>query len=153
MSLATRFGNTKSNGERKAGRSGYLFFGRPNERSTAQPPLDFYLYFIQPFEPPAFKDEKKADEVFFRLKTKDEQFDTALKFYAGAREQALTASGSNKKIYRGQGDGAAPAADQLAPREDDHRHRGHLPGPALVAGRSHSGERFHRVQSRQSATW
>jgi energy-coupling factor transporter ATP-binding protein EcfA2 len=85
--------------ERKAGRSGYLFFGAPNERSTAQPPLDFYLYFIQPFEPPAFKDEKKTDEVFFRLKTKDEQFDTALKFYAGAREQALTASGSNKKIY------------------------------------------------------
>ena len=85
--------------ERKAGRSGYLFFGAPNERSTAQPPRDFYLYFTQAFEPPAFKDEKKADEVFFRLKTKDEQFDTALKMYAGAREQALTASGSNKKIY------------------------------------------------------
>jgi hypothetical protein len=85
--------------ERKAGRSGYMFFGAPNERSTAQPPRDFYLYFTQAFEPPAFKDEKKADEVFFRLKTKDEQFDTALKMYAGAREQALTASGSNKKIY------------------------------------------------------
>jgi Family of unknown function (DUF6079) len=85
--------------ERKAGRSGYLFFGAPNERSTAQPPLDFYLYFIQPFDPPSFKDEKKADEVFFRLKTKDDQFDTTLKFYAGAREQALTASGGNKRIY------------------------------------------------------
>lgn len=85
--------------ERKTGRSGYLFFGAPNERSTAQPPRDFYLYFIQAFEPPAFKDEKKADEAFFRLKNKDEQFDTALKMYAGAREQALTASGSNKKIY------------------------------------------------------
>jgi hypothetical protein len=34
--------------ERKAGRSGYLFFGAPNERSTAQPPRDFYIYFIQP---------------------------------------------------------------------------------------------------------
>jgi hypothetical protein len=85
--------------ERKAGRSGYLFFGAPNERSSAQPPRDFYLYFIQAFEPPAFKDEKKPDEVFFRIKTKDEHFDTALKLYAGAREQALTASGSNKKIY------------------------------------------------------
>jgi hypothetical protein len=53
--------------ERKAGRSGYLFFGAPNERSTAQPQRDFYIYFLQPFEPPYFKDERKSDEVFFRL--------------------------------------------------------------------------------------
>ena len=54
--------------ERHAGRSGYLFFGAPNERSTAQPERDFYLYFLQPFDAPYFKDEKKADEVFFKLK-------------------------------------------------------------------------------------
>ena len=29
--------------ERKAAREGYLFFGAPNERSTAVPPRDFYL--------------------------------------------------------------------------------------------------------------
>jgi hypothetical protein len=29
-------------------RTGYLFMGAPNERSTAQPPRDFYLYFLQP---------------------------------------------------------------------------------------------------------
>jgi len=85
--------------ERKAGRDGYLFFGAPNERSTAQPVRDFYLYFVQPFEAPYFKDEKRPDEVFFRLKQKDDVFDKALKLYAGAREQATTASGSNKKIY------------------------------------------------------
>jgi len=85
--------------ERKAGRSGYLFFGAPNQRSTAQPPRDFYLYFLQPFDPPYFKDEKKADEVFLRLKRRDDEFDKTLKLYAGAREQASTASGSNKKIY------------------------------------------------------
>jgi hypothetical protein len=85
--------------ERKAGRSGYLFFGAPNERSTAQPPRDFYIYFIQPFEAPYFKDERKPDEVFFRLKHRDEEFDRALKLYAGARELSATASGSNKKIY------------------------------------------------------
>lgn len=85
--------------ERKAGRSGYLFFGAPNERSTAQPPRDFYIYFIQPFEAPYFKDERKPDEVFFRLTRRDEEFDRALKLYAGARELAATASGSNKKIY------------------------------------------------------
>ena len=49
--------------ERKAARQGYLFFGAPNERSTAVPPRDFYLYFIQPFDPPHFKDEKKPDEA------------------------------------------------------------------------------------------
>ncbi|OIP43034.1 MAG: hypothetical protein AUK47_03375 [Deltaproteobacteria bacterium CG2_30_63_29] len=85
--------------ERKAGRSGYLFFGAPNERSTAQPPRDFYIYFIQPFEAPYFKDERKSDEVFFRLTQRDDEFDRALKLYAGARELAATASGSNKKIY------------------------------------------------------
>ena len=53
--------------ERKAARQGYLFFGAPNERSTAVPPRDFYLYFIQPFDPPHFKDEKKSDELFLRL--------------------------------------------------------------------------------------
>ena len=37
--------------ERHASRLGYLFFGAPNERSTAVPPRDFYLYFIQPYEP------------------------------------------------------------------------------------------------------
>ncbi|TNF32509.1 MAG: ATP-binding protein [Deltaproteobacteria bacterium] len=85
--------------ERKAGRSGYLFFGAPNERSTAQPPRDFYIYFIQPFEAPYFKDERKPDEVFFRLTHRDEEFDRALKLYAGARELSATASGSNKKVY------------------------------------------------------
>jgi hypothetical protein len=85
--------------ERRAGRSGYLFFGAPNERSTAQPARDFYLYFLQPFDAPYFKDEKKADEVFFRLKERDDTFDHTLRVYAGAREQATAASGSNKKIY------------------------------------------------------
>ena len=45
--------------DRKASRQGYLFFGTPNERSTAVPPRDFYIYFLQPFDPSYFKDEKK----------------------------------------------------------------------------------------------
>ena len=64
--------------ERKAARQGYLFFGAPNERSTAVPPRDFYLYFIQPFDPPHFKDEKMSDEVFFRLNDMDEAFRTRI---------------------------------------------------------------------------
>ncbi|MBN1944774.1 MAG: hypothetical protein JW797_03815 [Bradymonadales bacterium] len=85
--------------ERKADRMGWLFFGAPNERGTAWPVYDFYLYFLQPQEPPYYKDEKRPDEVFFRLKSPDEAFAEALKLFAGAREQALTASGENKRIY------------------------------------------------------
>ena len=60
--------------DHKITRRGYLFFGAPNERSTAQPPRDFYLYFLQPFEPPHFEDQKFADEVFFRLAHTDQPF-------------------------------------------------------------------------------
>src|SRR5712691_7579425 len=85
--------------ERKAARQGYLFFGAPNERSTAVPQGDFYLYFIQPFDPPPFKDEKKADEVFLRLIGTDDSFRTALKHYAAALDLASTASGNAKTTY------------------------------------------------------
>ncbi|GLW60404.1 hypothetical protein Hthe01_07530 [Hydrogenophilus thermoluteolus] len=79
--------------DRKAARHGYLFFGAPNERSTAVPPRDFYLYFIQPFDPSHFNDEKKADEIFFRLKNRDEEFDRKLRFYAAALDLASTSDG------------------------------------------------------------
>ncbi len=85
--------------ERKAARQGYLFFGAPNERSTAVPPRDFYLYFIQPFDAPHFKDEKKPDELFLRLANTDEEFRTALRNYAAALDLASTASGHAKSTY------------------------------------------------------
>ncbi len=85
--------------ERKVTRPGYLFFGAPNQRSTAQPPREFYLYLLQPYAPPPFSDEQKADEVFFRLARPDEEFETALKLYAGAREMAGSASGGNREQY------------------------------------------------------
>jgi hypothetical protein len=85
--------------QHKAFRLGYLFFGSPNERSTAVPPREFYLYFIQPYDPPDFKDEKKADEVFFHLKGTDEDFHVALKNYAAALDLASTSSGHAKSTY------------------------------------------------------
>lgn len=85
--------------ERKVARTGYLFFGAPNERSTAVPQRDFYLYFIQPYDPPRFKDEMRADEVFFRLKGIDETFQNALKSFAGALELAATSAGYAKATY------------------------------------------------------
>jgi len=91
--------------ERKVSRKGYLFFGAPNERSTAVPPRDFYLYFIQPFDPPRYQDERKSDEVFFRLKDKDEHFDLALKNYAAALNLSSTSSGSAKDTYEKKANG------------------------------------------------
>ena len=86
--------------ERRVERSGYLFLGAPNDRPTAQPERDFYLYFIQPFEPPRFRDEAKADEVFFRLKGRDDTITHHLAIYAAAQELAATASGAAKAVYQ-----------------------------------------------------
>jgi hypothetical protein len=85
--------------ERKVTRRGYLFFGAPNERSTAVPPRDFYLYFIQPFDPPKYKDEKKKDEIMFHLKGRDDVFNKSLLLYAGAVTLSATASGQKKITY------------------------------------------------------
>ena len=90
---------------RKAARQGYLFFGAPNERSTAVPPRDFYLYFIQPHEPPRFKDEKKSDEVFFHLTGADDQFRESLRGYAAALDLASTSSGHPKATYESKASG------------------------------------------------
>lgn len=85
--------------DRRVDRNGYLFFGAPNDRPTAQPERDFYIYFIQPFEPPRFRDENKADEVFFRLKGLDDAIKRHLSFYAAAQDLASTSSGGAKVIY------------------------------------------------------
>jgi len=90
--------------EHKVTRRGYLFFGAPNERSTAQPPRDFYVYFVQPFQPPKYKDEKLADEIFLFLKHPDDEFDRALRLYAGARAMASQAGSATRKNYEDKAD-------------------------------------------------
>ncbi|MBT4512247.1 MAG: ATP-binding protein, partial [Chloroflexi bacterium] len=85
--------------DRKASRRGYLFFGAPNERSTAIPPRDFYIYFIQPHKPPKFQDAKKSDEVFCRLTGTDNDFREVLRNYAAAVDLSSTSSGQAKLTY------------------------------------------------------
>jgi hypothetical protein len=89
--------------EHKTARSGYLFFGSPDERSTAVPQRDFYLYFIQVFDFSSkltrYINEKNSDEIFFRLKGTDEEFQSALKSYAAALDLASTSSGHGRAIY------------------------------------------------------
>lgn len=85
--------------ERMSGRLGWLFFGTPRERSTAYPPRDFYLYFIQPFDTPKVKDDKLADEVQFYLAGYDHVFKSAIEKYAAAIDLAGTSSGHAKAVY------------------------------------------------------
>jgi len=85
--------------ERRVERTGYLFFGAPNDRPTAQPDRDFYIYFIQPFDKPKFTDNSLADEVFLRLKSPDEDYKRYLSQYAAALDLASTASGGAKVVY------------------------------------------------------
>ena len=85
--------------DRKVTRPGYLFFGAPNERSTAQPERDFYIYMLPAFEKKTFKDEQNPDEVFFVLDTKDEEFYRFMSLYAGAKEMAISASSGSRNLY------------------------------------------------------
>jgi hypothetical protein len=80
-------------------RRGYIFFGAPNERNTAQPPRDFYLFFLRPYGESMFKDEKDPRDVFFRLSKRDEVFDLQLRYYAAARALAGRAGGTEKAVY------------------------------------------------------
>jgi hypothetical protein len=66
------------------------------------------LYFLQPYNPPPYKDEKKADEVFFRLTGADDTFRQTLHKYAAALELASTASGQAKATYLAKAAGTNP---------------------------------------------
>ena len=90
--------------DRRASRLGYLFFGAPNERSTAVPPRDFYLYFLPPFEQHRFKDEKLPDEVYLRLAERDERFDRSLRLLAAASDLASRATGHARAVYAEKAD-------------------------------------------------
>jgi hypothetical protein len=85
--------------EKNVSRAGYVFFGAPNERSTAQPPRDFYVYFLQPYDPPEFADERKPDEVFFSLDHPDDEFTAALRKYAGANALANESTEAHRTVY------------------------------------------------------
>ncbi|MBI4321182.1 MAG: ATP-binding protein [Chloroflexi bacterium] len=74
--------------ERKVTRPGYLFFGAPDERSTAQPPRDFYVYLLPPFLRRDWHDEERSDEVVFQLTGLDQSFEEKVRLYAGARALA-----------------------------------------------------------------
>ena len=84
-------------------RRGYLFLGKPEERSTAQPPEDYYIYFVPPYGNIDYRDEKNNDEVFFIFKN-DEVFKNNLKLYASALMLRDLAEEKNKVAYQKKAD-------------------------------------------------
>lgn len=80
-------------------REGYLFMGLPSERSTAQPPRDFYIYILPPYLEKFEVESIKNDEVFFRFQN-DEYFYENLSLFAAAIEMRQDAAEQNTKgIY------------------------------------------------------
>lgn len=94
--------------EKKVTRPGYLFFGAPNERSTAQPPRDFYVYILPPFggQTWTWTGTAETDEVLFRLTGLDAQFEELVRLYAGARALAGE-SAAHRDVYEGKATGRA----------------------------------------------
>lgn len=74
--------------DHKVTRPGYLFFGPPDERTTAQPPRDFYVYLLPPFLDRQWHDDQLSDEVIFYLSGLDQEFENRVRLYAGARAMA-----------------------------------------------------------------
>jgi hypothetical protein len=92
-------------GEHKVTRPGYLFFGAPDERSTAQPPRDFYLYWLPPFPTrKGYHDEHKSDEVILELSKLDNTFEQKVRLYAGSKALA-NESTEYRKEYADSADG------------------------------------------------
>ena len=82
-------------------RRGYLFLGKPEDRSTAHPPEDYYIYFIPPYGDTDYINAKVNDEVFFIFKN-DEAFKNNLKLYASACVLRDLAEEKNKAAYQGK---------------------------------------------------
>lgn len=81
--------------ERRVLRPGYLFFGMPAERSTAQPPRDFYLYVLPLGAPPP---RPQPDEVHAEL-LPDEAFLGLLRRYAAASALRAAAASDARRVY------------------------------------------------------
>ena len=77
-------------------RPGYFFFGAPDERTTAEPPRDFYVYVLPPYLNRAYQQINPQDEVIFHLTGLDAAFREQLRLYAGAR--ALAAESSQYRL-------------------------------------------------------
>jgi len=85
--------------EKKVERAGYLFMGLPNERTTAQPPRNFYIYFLPPYGNNKHDGSIGEDEVYFEFVNRDEKIDEYIRMYSAAISMFETSSGNSKTVY------------------------------------------------------
>ena len=99
-------------------REGYLFMGNSNERPTAQPPRDFYAYFLPPYGQNTATVKQSEDEVYFIFQ-KDKDFESMLHYYAGAKEcEVFAAQGDTKAAYAQR---AKEKSKQIIRWMEDHK--------------------------------
>lgn len=90
--------------EKNVEREGYRFMGTPNGRSTAQPPRDFYIYFLPPYGTDNSAYIKNEDEVYLEFMC-DAGFTNLLKMYSAAHKMAGISSGDSKNSYLKKAEG------------------------------------------------
>lgn len=85
-------------------KNGWLFFGNPDERSTAVPEKEFYIYFLPPFTSVKFKNENRADEIIIEFKKYDDSFYSDLQLFAASSELAASSAVQIKSVYQNKAD-------------------------------------------------
>ena len=89
--------------EHRVDRSGYLFFGAPNDRPTAQPERDFYVYFIQPFEPPSVPRREQGRRSVFASEGSGRRYQATPVFLCGGAGPCVHCKRWRKGDLPGQG--------------------------------------------------
>lgn len=84
----------------KTFRSGYIFFGNPNERSTTQPRQHFYLYVMPIFDDAKKKYTPEKDEVYFLMNDLSDDFRKQISLFGAAFSLEASADTSQKPIYK-----------------------------------------------------
>lgn len=94
--------NTLMWSAKNVARPGWLFFGFPNQRSTAQPPKDFYLFIVPSRRITNVSEEwsDAPDESYWFVEEFGEDFLQALKKYASARELAALYGGDDRANFQ-----------------------------------------------------
>lgn len=84
----------------KSFRLGYIFLGNSDERSTTQPPQQFYIYFCPLFSPKRFSPADEQDvEVYFDFSNFGEDFKDEVCLYAASIAKYNDASSDRKKLF------------------------------------------------------
>ena len=83
----------------KTFRSGYIFFGNPNEKSTTQPRQHFYIYFMPIFDDTKKKYTPEQDEVYFLMNDLSDEFKQQINLLGAAQSLEASADTSQKQIY------------------------------------------------------